>query len=104
MAKGSIAKDNLIKRFQDAAGADYAGTEDGKKFYFWSTENGERVQVAITMTVPKTPFAGGGVATPAASNEIHFGGAGARTAAATQTEMSEDEQATLKKLMEELGL
>lgn len=97
MAKGSIAKENLIKRFQSAVGADYAGTEDGKKFYFWSTENGERVQVAITMTVPKTPFTGGA---PVESNEINFTG----QAAAPAVEMSDDERATLKQLMDELGL
>ena len=98
MAKGSVAKDNLMKRFQDACGADYVGTEDGKKFFFWSTENGERVQVAVTMTVPKTPFAGGSGVAAAESNVIDF------TGKASAVEMSSDERATLNKLMEELGL
>ena len=54
MAKGSIAKENLLKRFATAVGEDYICEKD-KKFYFWSTENGERVQVAISTPVPKTP-------------------------------------------------
>jgi len=94
MAKGSIAKGNLIKRFADAVGADYVGEYD-KKWYFWSTENGERVQVAVSLTCPKTPVG--------ESNVNTFGGEEVAPAAAPAT-MSESEQAQLDKLMVELGL
>lgn len=94
MAKGSIAKGNLIKRFADAVGADYVGEFD-KKWYFWSTENGERVQVAVSLTCPKTPVG--------ESNINTFGGEEATSAPAAVT-MSESEQEQLDKLMAELGL
>lgn len=94
-AKGSIAKDNLIKRFATAVGADYLGTDDGKKFYFISTENGEKVQVAITMTVPKTPFAGA----PVDNGELNF-----EDTPRVMKEMDESEAAVLARLKEELGL
>lgn len=97
MAKGALAKDNLIKRFQTAVGADYVGTDDGKKFYFWSVENGERVQVAVTMTVPKTPLVVEGK-----GGNLDF--EDASVAPTPKTEMGEDEKATLDRLMKELGL
>ena len=91
-ARGSVAKENLIERFKNALGEDYVGTEDGKKFFFWSDENGERIQVAITMTVPKTPLA---------STMTEFA---ADSVFAPKAEMGEDEKATLDRLMKELGL
>ena len=93
-ARGSVAKENLIERFKNALGEDYVGTEDGKKFFFWSDENGERIQVAITMTVPKTPLASTSVMTEFAADSV----------SAPKAEMGEDEKATLDRLMKELGL
>lgn len=96
MAKGSIAKENLIKRFATAVGEDFICEKD-KKFYFWSTENGERVQVAVSLTVPKTP-----VECTAPGGDLNFD---AETPAVNKpVEMGEDEKATLNRLMEELGL
>ena len=96
MAKGSIAKENLLKRFATAVGEDYICEKD-KKFYFWSTENGERVQVAISMTVPKTP-----VECNAPGGDLNFDTEA--PVSAKPVEMGEDEKATLSRLMEELGL
>lgn len=98
MAKGAVAKDTLMKRFITAVGADYCGTEDGKKFYFWSTENGEKVQVAVSMTVPKTP-----VAFEAKGGDINFGNEPVE-APKQKVEMKEDEKAVLDRLMKELDL
>lgn len=96
MAKGSIAKENLIKRFATAVGEDFICEKD-KKFYFWSTENGERVQVAVSMTVPKTP-----VECNAPGGDLNFDTE--TPTPAKPVEMGEDEKATLSRLMEELGL
>ena len=99
MAKGALAKEALIKRFATAVGADYCGELD-KKYYFWSTENGERVQIAVSMTCPKTPieFQGNG-------GDLNFDDDSTPTAPATSpVAMSEDEAATLERLMNELGL
>jgi len=99
MAKGNEAKAALIKRFAAAVGADYLGEQD-KKYYFNSKENGEVVQIAISMTCPKTPvtFNGHG-------GDLNFDeDEPAPATSASPVEMSEDEQATLERLMNELGL
>ena len=54
MAKGNIAKENLINKIIENLGEFYLGTYD-KKYYFVMPENGEKVQIAISMTCPKTP-------------------------------------------------
>ena len=102
-AKGSIAKDNLIKRFATAVGDDYIGaSDDGKKFYFWSAENGEKVQVCISMTVPKTPIACGNVS----NRKFEFGDSPESGVVVPQVkkEMDENEAAILARLKQELGL
>ena len=95
MARGSIAKTNLLEKFKTALGQDFVGMDsDGKKAYFWSTENGEKMQVCITMTVPKTPLA-----TDSMPKEMAFG-----DGPVPVSPISEDEQATLDRLMKELNL
>ena len=100
MAKGNEAKAALIKRFAAAVGADYLGEQD-KKYYFNSKENGEVVQIAISMTCPKTPVTFNGHGGDLNFDEddsvpVVSGG--------SPVEMSEDEQTTLERLMNELGL
>ena len=101
MARGAEAKENLIKRFAAAVGADYLGEQD-KKYYFNSKENGEVIQIAISMTCPKTPvtFKGNG-------GDLNFDdevSSDSTATAASPMEMSEDEKATLERLMKELDL
>ena len=105
MAKGAQAKEALMKRFITAVGNDYAGTETDKDFYFWSTENGERVQIKVSMTCPKTPveFNGNG-GDLNFDDEAPSGGGSGGSAPVAQATMSEDEQATLERLMKELDL
>lgn len=98
MAKGSVAKENLVNKFKSALGADYVGYDaDSKKYYFWSSENGERMQVAITMTVPKVPFAGDAEEAP--SGDLDFS-----IPVSAQVAISASEQENLDRLMKELGL
>lgn len=96
MAKGTEAKANLINRFRVAVGDDFICEKD-KKFYFWSSENGERVQVAVSMTVPKVP-----VECTAPGGDLDF--SDDSTPKQEVVEMKEDEKATLDRLMKELGL
>ncbi len=98
MAKGAEAKENLIKRFATAVGADYCGEQD-KKYYFWSMENGEKVQVAVSLTCPKTPVMINGV-----SNELNFEDDAPVATPTTVKQMDEEEKATLERLMKELDL
>lgn len=52
MAKGAIAKENVIKTIAKAFGTNYVGEFD-KKLYVWADDGGERVQVSIALTCPK---------------------------------------------------
>jgi hypothetical protein len=52
-AKGSNAKSVIIQKLKDVFGKDYIG-EFNSKHYIWSDDGGEKVQIAISLTCPKT--------------------------------------------------
>lgn len=54
-AKGSIAKNEVIKMIQTTFGDNFLGEFD-KKIYVQVPENGEMVQIAIALTCPKNPI------------------------------------------------
>ena len=54
MAKGSVAKDKVIKKLQEVYGKNFQGI-DNKKVYILEEEAGELIQVAIALTCPKNP-------------------------------------------------
>ena len=56
MARGAIGKQNVINKMKQAFGADFIGEYD-KKIYVWTTENGARIQIALSLTCPKVPVA-----------------------------------------------
>lgn len=89
MAKGNIAKIAVENKIKEAFGADYIGVFD-KKLYVWADDGGERVQIALTMTCPKTFV---GVDTPAETPDVF-----------QPAEISQEEQDNLKALIEKLGL
>jgi len=97
MARGAEAKANFIKRLSTAFGADYIGEVD-KKYYVWSTENGERIQLAIALTCPKTS-----VAVQGNGGDLNFEDDDT-SITKTKVEMDADEKATLERLMKELDL
>lgn len=101
MAKGAIAKDALMKRITTALADAYVGVDDsGKKFYFWSPENGEQLQIAITMTYAKVPLEGS-----AASGDLNFEDNTTGVVVPTKVKaMEADEAAALARLKAELGL
>ena len=53
-AKGNIAKEKVLEKIAQSFGSDWIGIYD-KKAYLWSEENGEKIQIALTLTCPKTP-------------------------------------------------
>ena len=95
MARGSEAKVKLVSRLREALGEDWIGEID-KKFYCWSEENGERIQIALAMTCPKTQV-------PVPGGDYNWDDAAEKPQPAT-IEPSEDEKATLDRIMNELGL
>jgi hypothetical protein len=105
MAKGAIGKQNVIKKIQEVFGADFIGEID-KKIYVWTQENGERIQIAMSLTCPKTPVSvsnhiptfGGGFDFEAADAAI------AVSETTTSVEITDEERQTVADLMARLGL
>lgn len=107
MARGSVAKENAVKIMAQAFGQNWIGEYD-KKYYIWSTENGEKVQIAISLTCPKTPIevdssvcVDGGdwdfSDEPKVNNTV-------AVANAAPAEITEEEKQNLADLMARLGL
>ena len=53
MAKGAVAKTNVINKIAMAFGNDFIGEVD-KKVYVWADDGGEKVQIALALTCPTT--------------------------------------------------
>lgn len=104
MAKGSIAKEKVEQKIIEAFGDDFVGISD-KKLYVWAEENGERIQVALTLTCPKVMIDGGSkpmVTSIADSQELNFETMG--TITETKSVISEDEKKNIEELMARLNL
>ena len=106
MARGNIAKEALINKIIKALGEDYIGMYD-KKYYFSLPENGERVQIAISLTCPKTPIE---VATNLVEDDSDWDftddkpKAAIAVSNAAPAEITEQEIKNLEDLMKKLGL
>jgi hypothetical protein len=104
MAKGQIAKDYVTAKLKEVFGADFLGEAD-KKIYVQAPENGEKIQIAISMTCPKTPVA-------FSNTPVIRGGmmnfeeeaAAVVTAPSTVVEVSETERETIAEMMKRFGL
>lgn len=53
MAKGNEAKNFILNKLQECFGEDFLG-ESNKKYYVLAPEDGNKIQIAITLTCPKT--------------------------------------------------
>ena len=107
MARGAVAKQLVIKKIAEAFGDDYIGEFD-KKFYVWANENGERVQIAISMTCPKTPIE---IAKSVVEDDSDwdFSDDGPKVSAVAVTnaapaEITEQEVQNIEEMMRRLGL
>jgi hypothetical protein len=107
MAKGAIGKQIVTNKIAEAFGADYIGEVD-KKLYVWTVENGERIQIAISLTCPKVMVESGAAAAPVEVCDIGGGGFNwdddAPASKPAPAEISVDEQKNIQNLMEQLGL
>ncbi len=100
MAKGAIAKENIAKKMAEAFGNNWIGEYD-KKYYVWSEENGEKIQIAISMTCPKTPIGEAGAV--ADSNVLNFED-GTISGEGAKVDITPDEKKNVADLMARLGL
>ena len=105
MAKGTIAKNVVAQKIAAAFGADFVGEFD-KKLYVWAEENGEKVQIAITMTCPKNPV--GDINFSAEpGNSLNFEDMSAGPVAggnAAKAEITDEEKKNIAELLLKLGL
>lgn len=104
MARGATAKAAIAAKLKEVFGADYAGESAGKH-YVWAQDDGERLQIAISLTCPKNPIG----ETPAATglqfgDGIDFSAPAAPPAPPAPAEISEKEQENIAALMARLGL
>ena len=105
MAKGAEAKAYVAQKLAEVFGADYIGEVD-KKYYVWSVENGEKVQVALAMTCPKTPVGTVVVSTGSRDGGMDFENMTVSTVATgfQPAEITETEKKNIADLMAKLGL
>lgn len=107
MARGSEAKEWVAKKIIECFGQENV-IEYDKKLYITTKENGEKIQICIAMTCPKTLV--GVEATPAKSafsGGLDFESMGAATATPETfkpAEITPDEKETVQDLMRRLGL
>lgn len=102
MAKGNVAKTEVVRRLKASFGEDFIGEVD-KKIYLWVKDEGnEKVQIAITLTCPKVPIAAPGVS-PIVSNSKGFDFEAA-PAPTPKVEVTQDEQKNIADLLARLGL
>lgn len=99
MARGAIAKQVVEDTIRNAFGKDFIGVDTStKKIYVQALEEGEMVQVAITMTCPKVNFS------PAGVDEGFPTGDFREPTQYTPAEMTDNELSNVRKLIAELGL
>ena len=112
MAKGSIAKEQVMQKIIECFGQDQSFVYD-KKLYINTKENGEPVQICLSFTCPKTIVSPTGetVAAPppksAFSGGIDFAAMAAAPAEPTEKvvpQISQSERETVLELMKSLGL
>lgn len=103
MARGAQAKNKVEQIISSAFKDNFLGIYD-KKLYVQAEENGEMVQIAISLTCPKTPVA---VSDKPLNFDDNLNFEDSTTIiphSQTQTEISDEERQTVKELMERLGL
>ena len=103
MVKGTKAKENVTNIIINALGSSFIAISD-KKIYTWAEdEKGEKVQIAISMTMPKVQV-NAGAPTTAPTN---WGGgsiSAEEKPQVTPTELSPEDKAKVQELMEKLGV
>ena len=99
-ARGSEAKKKVIEKIKEAFGDDFIGEVNGK-YYLYSTESGEKIQIAVSLTCPKNPVTVEGV--PSFDGGFDFS-APPVVKPEPVTEITEEEKQNIQALMERLGL
>lgn len=100
MARGAEAKKKVIEKIKEAFGDNFIG-EANNKYYVYATEAGEKMQIAISLTCPKTPVVLEGV--PSFDGGFDFS-VPPIAKSEPVTEIKQEELDNVQALMERLGL
>ena len=103
MARGANAKIQVENIIKEAFGENFAGIAD-KKLYVWADDGGERIQIAIAMTCPKSNVdfgETGGFIEPGSTTGAY---AGQRIETQPIVEMTPEEEKNIATLIAKLGL
>lgn len=94
----------VTDKIKAAFGKDFIGEYD-KKIYVWANDGGENVQIAISLTCPKTPVM---VADAPVTGDFNFEDDAPNTVVAATAyqpaEITQDEKDIVNQLMQNLGL
>ena len=91
-ARGTLAKEKVGKKLQEAFGENYIGIKNDKH-YVWANDGVEKVQIAISLTCPKTGIDGGSAIITSGGRDF-----------SEPAQISEKEQQDILDLMKKLGL
>lgn len=97
--KGAAAKEQVIKKISSAFGEDFIGEVD-KKIYVWANDNGEKVQIAISLTCPKNFVENVSSAKNKNDEVLDF----SAETPNVNVEISDEEKKNIAELMAKLGL
>ena len=103
-ARGTQAKAEITQKIIEIFGQDKVVQSSGK-LYINTIENGEKLQICLTLTCPKTMV--GAEAAPTVSSGNAFDSFGAPPVVAEPykpAEISQEERDTVRELMSKLGL
>ena len=107
MAKGAVAKTNVINKIAMAFGNDFIGEVD-KKVYVWADDDGERVQIALALTCPKVQVDAPDGSSYTDHSDWNFEDdtviATKASVATKAAEVTEEEKARIADMMSRLGL
>ena len=105
MARGNTAKGNVIEKIKNAFGTDFIGEFD-KKVYVWADDGGEKVQISLTLTCPKTLIGAGQpvIKSTTKLGELNFEDPVVEIKQFVNADLSEQEQETINDLIRRLGL
>lgn len=101
MARGTEAKRRVTEKLKEAFGTDYVGEFAGKQIV-WADDEGERVQIAIAMTCPKTIV--GAEVRAAMSGGMDFSDGTTPVEAPVVAEITPNEEQNISDLIKALGL
>lgn len=107
MARGANAKIQVENIIKEAFGTNFAGVAD-KKLYIWADDGGEKVQIAITLTCPKSNVDfgdnAGGFIEAGPTTGVVGSYVGKRVTIEPIVEMTPEEEANIQTLLEKLNL